>query len=84
MKQVRVLFFGRLADLVCSAESLLSIDEGISSRELYLQLLSENGALPSLEQDSGIKVAVNQTLADWDSRIQDGDEVAFLPLVTGG
>jgi len=29
-------------------------------------------------------VAVNQTLVDFSHQIQDGDEVAFFPPVTGG
>ena len=84
MPQVKVLFFGRLADLVSNPECLVSVEDTISSRDLYLQLSSQNTSLPSLDQDSSIKVAINQTLATWDSAIQNGDEVAFLPPVTGG
>ena len=29
-------------------------------------------------------VAVNQDYADWDGAVQDGDEVAFFPPVSGG
>jgi molybdopterin synthase sulfur carrier subunit len=29
-------------------------------------------------------VAVNLEFASWDSAVQDGDEVAFFPPVTGG
>ena len=33
---------------------------------------------------SNILIAVNQEMVDIDSKIADGDEVAFLPPVTGG
>ena len=32
----------------------------------------------------GVRVAVNQEFVDLDHRLTDGDEVAFLPRVTGG
>ena len=34
--------------------------------------------------DARVMVAINQELAGLDARIQDGDEVAFFPPVTGG
>ena len=33
---------------------------------------------------SNILIAVNQEMVNFDSKIADGDEVAFLPPVTGG
>ena len=35
-------------------------------------------------QQENVKVAVNQTLISGDCSLVDGDEVAFLPPVTGG
>ncbi|GGI89768.1 molybdopterin synthase sulfur carrier subunit [Shewanella gelidii] len=29
-------------------------------------------------------VAVNQTISNWEAIVEDGDEVAFFPPVTGG
>lgn len=34
--------------------------------------------------DPKIIVAINQEVAGWQSRLGDGDEVAFFPPVTGG
>ena len=30
------------------------------------------------------KVAINDELCDWDSELEDGDEVLFFPRVAGG
>lgn len=82
--QIRVLFFGRLAELVNNAEQSISIEIGISAKELYRQLAEQEPRLPALEQDASIKISVNQCLVDWGRAIAAGDEVAFLPPVTGG
>jgi len=37
-----------------------------------------------LGDDQTIMVAVNQEMASLDSCVQDGDEIAFFPPVTGG
>ena len=34
--------------------------------------------------DGTVLVAVNKKRADWDTRVHAGDEVAFLPPVSGG
>src|SRR4029077_5240592 len=36
-----------------------------------------------VEQES-VRAALNQELADWDEVVSDGDEVAFIPPVSGG
>lgn len=84
MSRVKVLFFGRLADLVSESEAQVPIDGSLSVESLYLQLSGQNPSLPSRDSDSSIKVAINQTLSDWNALVNDGDEVAFLPPVTGG
>ena len=81
---VKVLFFGRLADLVNEPESRVATEQGISAGGLYAQMMAENPSLPSRESDASIKVAVNQSLTDWSHLLEAGDEVAFLPPVTGG
>jgi len=38
----------------------------------------------ALKDRAAIRVARNQTFVGWDETIEDGDEVAFFPPVTGG
>ena len=45
-------------------------------------------ALTATQRDAlaapGVRVAVNQSLAQDDAALREGDEIAFLPPVTGG
>jgi len=43
-----------------------------------------NEALLRALNEPQVMVALNQILVDWDCNLQPGDEVAFLPPVTGG
>ncbi len=36
------------------------------------------------EPPSGIRVAINQRFASWDTPLVGGDELAFLPPISGG
>lgn len=83
MISIRVLFFGKLADLVQEAEFHCEIEPGTLVADFYEQLASQSRLQP-LAQNPNIKVAVNQQLADWDRELSPGDELAFLPPVTGG
>lgn len=80
--QVKVLFFGRLRELVGAAEEQVELPAGASVADLvgrYRQLVPRwNDFQPSLA------VAVNQEYADPAAPLRAGDEVAFLPPVSGG
>lgn len=80
--RVRVLFFGILKDVFRHSEDTLELRPGASISDVlehYQTLAPEkNGLFPSLA------VAVNQQYASRNHALQDGDEVALLPPVSGG
>ena len=48
---------------------------------LYAELAARHGfRLPA----SQLKVAVNAAFSDWEQRLEDGDEIVFIPPVAGG
>lgn len=47
-------------------------------------LLNALPELACLKAFPNLRVAVNQAWADWDTPLREGDEVAFLPPVSGG
>ena len=82
---VRVLFFASLRDEVGTGELEVSLQAKTGLAE-FIARLGEHlpaGALAALEAEN-VRIAVNQDLITGDRPIQPGDEVAFLPPVTGG
>jgi molybdopterin converting factor subunit 1 len=80
--RVRVLFFGQLKDIVGRSEDAAEVGEGALVEELFARY---GQRYPELARFRGSVVAsVNQAFADWQSPLSAGDEVAFLPPVSGG
>ena len=83
--QVRVLFFASLREETGADELSLEITGPVSLEEL-LHRLEEHltGAAMSALRAENVRLALNQTLLTGPVTISPGDEVAFLPPVTGG
>ncbi len=79
---INVLFFARLKDQIGQAELQLE-DElaGKTVAELQQVLIAQG--MDALE-DSSIRIALNQNFCAADTIVKPGDEVAFMPPVTGG
>jgi len=80
--QVRVLFFGRLKDIVGKSEESAELSEGARVEDLFARY---GRSFPELAQfRSSVVASVNQEFAEWRAPLSSGDEVAFLPPVSGG
>lgn len=82
---VNVLFFAQLRDVLGTEQMRLSLSEP-NSDGLWHALRQgelEPQAVAALSADS-VRIAVNQVLIEGSFALQEGDEVAFLPPVTGG
>lgn len=83
---VRVLFFASLREAVCEDALDLSLPPGATIadlRALVGERLSGEGARAIADGD--VRIAVNQRLEQSpDAPLAAGDEVAFLPPITGG
>jgi molybdopterin synthase catalytic subunit len=80
--RVQVLFFGVLKEIVGKPVEVIDLPEGASLRDVLaryeLQIPRLKELLPSLA------LAVNQQYSGPDTKLNEGDEVALLPPVSGG
>src|SRR6266849_1645788 len=80
--RVRVLFFGRLKDIVGKAEEQTDLSEGARVEDLFERY---GRTYPELARfRASVVASVNQEFAEWRAPLATGDEVAFLPPVSGG
>ena len=82
--RVTVRFFASLREAVGAESMDLEVEEAslASVRErLATQLATQQFDALAAE---GVQVAVNQVLVAGDAALEAGDEIAFLPPVTGG
>lgn len=80
--KVKVLFFGLTHDLTGFGEEHLEIPEGENLEGLWRQYTGRYPRLTTV--GNALLVAVNQEFRGWAHPLQDGDEVAFMPPVSGG
>ena len=83
---LKVLFFARVKEeLGCDALQLAWSDAVADLDALQAHLCAVHGQRwgEVLGEDNMIR-AVNQSVVDANCALQDGDEVAFFPPVTGG
>ena len=80
--RVKVLFFGVARDLTGVGQDQVDLRDGEQLGDLWRRY---ERRFPRLAEMSGSLVAaVNEELADRSHRLSEGDEVAFLPPVSGG
>lgn len=80
---ITILFFAQVRELV--GTDRLELDTFPATVEALRQQLTTRGERWALALEEGkLLAAVNQTLVEVSHPLQDGDEVAFFPPVTGG
>jgi molybdopterin converting factor subunit 1 len=80
--RVTVRLFARLRDIAGAPELTRTVAAGATIGSVWRGLVAEHPALADYERS--ISSAVNADYARMDQAVHDGDEVAFLPPVSGG
>jgi MoaE-MoaD fusion protein len=80
--RVRVLFFGMLKDAAGKSSEAIELPSSALVRDLLAVCEAQ---IPRLKESMpSLAVAVNQEYAGPDTKLQENDEVALLPPVSGG
>jgi molybdopterin converting factor subunit 1 len=79
---IRIRLFARLRELTGQGELEREVTDGATARTVWDGLTRD---FPALEPYAPVvSCAVNEEYARFDARLNEGDEVAFLPPVSGG
>jgi len=83
---VNILYFARLREAFGMGSEQIELPEGVGDISGLTQWLRSRGGAWETELAEGkpVRAAVNQVLSFPATTIKDGDEIAFLPPVTGG
>jgi molybdopterin synthase catalytic subunit len=73
--------FARLREQAGAESETLELPAGSSLGDVYEGLRLRHPALPDR---GGVRAALNLEFTDWGAEVADGDEVAFIPPVSGG
>lgn len=75
---IKIRYFASLKDAIGRSEDILEYSPGLNAQQLW-QASNPNTPLPD-----NILVAINMDYVPLSTLVEDGDEVAFFPPVTGG
>lgn len=82
---INVLFFARVRDELGVSELSFSLPDHVHNLSQFTEaLIAANPAFKSVLSQPSILVAVNQEMASATTTVEDGDEIAYFPPVTGG
>lgn len=80
--RVKVIFFGRIRELVACSEDLAEAPEGATIADLFDRYAARYPQLAGFR--SSLVASRNQEFAAWETQLAAGDVIGFLPPVSGG
>jgi molybdopterin converting factor subunit 1 len=80
--RVKVLFFGRLKEVLGRSEDSVDLAEGTPIESLFGRYAANHPGLADFR--ASLVASRNQEFAAWSTPLAASDEIAFLPPVSGG
>mgnify|MGYP001356332903 CR=1 FL=1 len=87
MMNLKLLLFANLREKFGFSQKDIHLPEVIDSPESFLFLMAREsgGDWKELLKDQSLyRVAINQNLSSWTDALENGDELAIFPPITGG
>ena len=83
---MKILYFSWLREKIGIDSEEIKISEKIGDVNELVEFLKKSSERHSIafQNMKSIKLAVNKEFANFNTKIQDQDEIAFFPPVTGG
>ena len=75
---IKVRYFASLKDQVGRGEDELNTEDGLTVLDVWQRLN------PQINMPDSVLAAVNRDYVAMNAQVNEGDEVAFFPPVTGG
>ncbi len=79
---MRVRLFASLRESAGVSEALLELEDGASAEQAWQALESRHPALAG--RRASLAASVNRRYAPFETALAEGDEVVFIPPVSGG
>jgi len=81
---VTIKFFGQLRERLDCEQLSLTVESACTVEEIKARLTERGERWQEWLEKGNVLVAVNHTMSNMDVIVNDGDELAFFPPVTGG
>jgi molybdopterin converting factor subunit 1 len=80
--RVKVRFFAGIREAVGRPEMQVEVADGATAEDVWRTVAAAHPALAARRRS--LKAAVNRRYAAFDAALGDGDEIVFIPPVSGG
>ncbi len=81
---INIVFFAALREQLGCDSTNLTINGTTTISQVKKQLLAQHPLWSTFFENKALLTAVNHEMVTEEHNVQDGDEVAFFPPVTGG
>lgn len=80
--KVKLLLFASLKDIAGRRDLEMELDDGSTLQHVTEKLASLYPEIGRMQ--NSVRIAINQEFADENISLNNGDEIAFLPPMSGG